>query len=63
MRWMLIGVGVLLILIGGLWTLQGIGMLMGSFMSSQPFWAIVGVVVLLLGVLLCFLGLRRRAVI
>ena len=63
MRWILIGVGVLLLLIGGVWTLQGIGILLGSFMSSQPFWAIVGVVVLVVGALLCFLGLRRRAVI
>lgn len=59
MRWALVVVGAVMILIGGVWTLQGINILLGSFMSNQPFWAIVGVLVMLAGASLCFFGWRR----
>ena len=59
MRWVLIVIGVLMILAGGVWFLQGIGILLGSVMSSQPFWAMAGGVLLIAGAALCFLGLRR----
>jgi hypothetical protein len=59
MRKVLLGVGVVLILLGGLWTLQGVGILGGSAMSGQSFWAIVGALLLLIGVVLCYVGLRR----
>jgi hypothetical protein len=51
-------VGVLMILLGGLWILQGVGIVGGSFMSGQPFWSTTGTVVLVVGVVLCALGLR-----
>jgi hypothetical protein len=60
MRWIAVGVGVVLILLGGLWMLQGVGVLGGSLMSGQSFWAIVGLIVLIIGIILCALGLRRR---
>jgi len=60
MRWILVGVGIVLILLGALWTLQGVGILGGSLMSGQTFWAIVGVIVLIVGIGLCALGGRRR---
>ena len=59
MRWMLI-VGIVLILLGGLWALQGVGILTGSVMTGQTFWATVGVILLIVGVVLCGIGLRRR---
>ena len=59
MRWALVVIGIILILIGGVWTLQGINILLGSFMSNQPFWAIVGALVMLAGASLCFFGWRR----
>jgi hypothetical protein len=59
-RWILVVVGVLLVLIGGVWFFQGIGILLGSVMTSQPFWAIAGAVVVIIGLVLCFFGLRRR---
>jgi hypothetical protein len=34
--------GVLAILAGGVWILQGIGVLPGSFMSGDPTWAWIG---------------------
>jgi hypothetical protein len=58
MRKVLLGVGVVLILLGGLWTLQGVGILGGSVMSGQSFWAIVGVLLLVIGAVLCYVGLR-----
>jgi hypothetical protein len=60
MRWIPIGVGIVLILLGGLWILQGVGLLAGSIMTGQTFWAIVGVVLLIVGVVLCAIGVWRR---
>jgi uncharacterized membrane protein SirB2 len=60
MRWILVGVGIVLILLGGLWLLQGVGILAGSVMTGQMFWAIVGLILLIVGIVLCALGLRRR---
>jgi hypothetical protein len=61
MRWVLIVVGVLMMLIGGVWLFQGIGILLGSFMTSQPFWAVMGVVMLALGIFSFVRGIRRKA--
>ena len=43
-------VGVLMCLLGGVWLFQGIGVLEGSFMTGQRFWAVVGVILLVLGI-------------
>jgi hypothetical protein len=59
MRWLLLGGGIVLILLGGLWTLQGVGILGGSAMTGQVFWAIVGMILLIVGIVLCALGVRR----
>jgi hypothetical protein len=52
--------GVLLVLIGAVWTLQGLGYLPGSVMSGVTLWAVVGPVVALLGLVLLVRGLGRR---
>ena len=44
--------GALLILAGGLFFVQGIGLLPGSFMSSRLEWAVIGGAGLLLGLAL-----------
>lgn len=59
MRWTLIGIGIVLLLIGAVWTLQGLNILLGSPMTGQPFWAIAGIVCILVGAALCFTGWRR----
>jgi hypothetical protein len=51
--------GILLFLIGIVWTLQGINLLQGSVMSGDPFWSIVGIVLLIIGPILAYLGWRR----
>ncbi len=41
-------VGAVLALVGLLWFLQGIGVVGGSFMTGQPVWAVIGLVLLAL---------------
>ncbi len=62
MRWVGIVLGIVLALIGAVWLLQGLDVLPGSGMSGQSFWAIVGLVVLVAGVALAYLGARGRRV-
>ncbi|MHB8463621.1 MAG: hypothetical protein ACYDH6_02310 [Acidimicrobiales bacterium] len=42
-------VGVVLCLLGAVWFGQGIGVIGGSFMSGEAFWAVVGALLLLVG--------------
>ena len=59
MRWGLVILGGLMVLMGGTWMLQGVGVLPGSFMTGQTVWAVVGALVLVAGAVLCYLGARR----
>ncbi|HEX5579115.1 MAG TPA: hypothetical protein VFY43_05560 [Candidatus Limnocylindria bacterium] len=42
MRTLRLVIGLLAILAGAIWTLQGAGVLPGSFMSSNPTWVVIG---------------------
>lgn len=53
-------VGAVLLLIGLLWTGQGLGWIADSPMTGVTLWAVVGPVVALVGVGLLVLGTRRR---
>jgi hypothetical protein len=53
--------GVLFLLAGGVWFLQGINIIPGSFMTGQVQWAIYGIIALLVGIGLLVLANRRRA--
>jgi hypothetical protein len=59
MRWRLLIPGVLVALLGLVWTLQGLDFLGGSSMSGQSFWAGAGVAAMLIGTTLALLGLRK----
>ena len=48
--------GVLLVLIGLLWTGQGLGWIGGSPMTGVTLWAVVGPIVALIGVVLLVRG-------
>lgn len=53
--------GVLCLLVGTVWFLQGINVLPGSFMTGQTKWAIYGALMFLLGLGLLLAGRRHRA--
>jgi hypothetical protein len=53
-------VGVLLLLMGTVWFLQGVNVLPGSFMSGQPRWAVNGAIAFAVGLGLVVAS-RRRA--
>ena len=50
--------GVLLVLVGIVWILQGINVLPGSFMTGQTKWAVIGAVTLVIGIVLIVLARR-----
>jgi len=52
-------VGFVLVVLGGIWFLQGVGVLPGSFMSGQIRWAVYGGMAVAAGVSL-LLAARRR---
>jgi hypothetical protein len=54
-----VAVGVGLIVVGGVWILQGLDLLKGSFMTGRAFWAWMGAVAVLLGIPLILRGMRR----
>ena len=60
MRVVLNVAGVLLILAGAVWFLQGINVLPGSFMTGQTQWAIYGGFTFVIGVLAMYLARRMR---
>ena len=53
-------VGVIVGLLGLLWTLQGTGVIEGSSMSDTTTWSIIGPIVLLAGVAIASVGIRGR---
>jgi hypothetical protein len=62
MKWgLLVGVGALIALVGIVFTLQGVGAIGGSAMSGDTFWAVAGPVIVLAGLILAVVGLRRRS--
>lgn len=54
-------VGVLLLLGGGVWFLQGINIIPGSFMTGQSKWAIIGGICVVAGLALLFSANRSKA--
>jgi len=53
--------GVVLVLVGGLFSLQGLGIVKGSMMTGQSLWLWVGLVGVVLGAAVIVGGLRPRA--
>lgn len=60
MRWLLLAVGLLLVLFGVVWTLQGLDVLGGSGMSGNRLWAVLGPITAVAGALIAAAGARRR---
>jgi hypothetical protein len=56
MKWVWNVIGVVLILAGGTFALQGLNVLLGSFMSGRTEWLIIGAAMVVVGVGVLFLG-------
>jgi hypothetical protein len=52
-------VGILMLVVGALWTFQGLGYLKGSPMTGVRTWAVIGPIVAGLGVALAIVGFGR----
>ncbi len=62
MKTLLTIVGIILILIGGVWFLQGINFLGGSVMTGQSQWAVIGSIAFIVGIgLLVYINRRGRS--
>jgi hypothetical protein len=53
-------VGVLLVVAGSVWFLQGINVLPGSFMTGQIRWAVYGGIAVIVGVILLVIAARKQ---
>jgi uncharacterized membrane protein HdeD (DUF308 family) len=60
MRIVLNVVGVLSLLMGCIWILQGINVLPGSFMTGQTKWALYGCLLAVVGIVVLISANRRR---
>jgi uncharacterized membrane protein YidH (DUF202 family) len=58
--WFRLTLGLLAVVVGLVWTLQGMGTLRGSAMSGDDAWTIIGPIVVVIGLVLLVLGLRAR---
>jgi len=56
----LAGVGALVTLAGVIITLQDVGVIGGSAMSGDTFWAVAGPVIAVIGLAIAVVSLRRR---
>jgi len=53
-------IGTLMLVVGGVFTAQGLGYLEGSAMTDVEFWAIVGPLIAGLGVSLMIVGVQKK---
>jgi uncharacterized membrane-anchored protein YitT (DUF2179 family) len=60
MRPLGIVLGVIMVLMGAVWTFQGLGYLEGSAMTDQSIWAVIGPILAGFGVGLVIVSARRR---
>jgi hypothetical protein len=42
-------IGIVLVVVGGVWVLQGIGIAQGSVMTGNAIWAVIGAVLVIAG--------------
>ncbi|PZG23082.1 hypothetical protein C1I95_04180 [Micromonospora craterilacus] len=58
--WFRLTLGLLAVVVGAVWTVQGLGYVDGSVMTDQRIWALLGPVLALVGLALLWLGVRAR---
>lgn len=52
--------GIILLLVGALWALQGVGLVGGSFMTGQRHWLVIGIITAAVGLGILAWGNRTR---
>jgi hypothetical protein len=60
MKWILIIVGALLVLLGGVWVLQGMYVLTQGVMAGDTKWTYIGGILAVAGAALIVIGALRR---
>jgi hypothetical protein len=58
--WLPLALGLLAVVVGALWALQGLGYIDRSVMTGRTLCAVIGPVVSLAGLVVLWLGLRAR---
>jgi hypothetical protein len=61
MRVLVTIIGILLVILGVIWILQGIDVLPGSFMTGDVHWAVYGAIAAVVGIVLIAVVNKRRA--
>jgi len=59
--WLLMTLGALGVVLGAVWTLQGLNVLRDSVMSDVRIWALIGPVVAFVGLVLVIVGVGVRS--
>jgi hypothetical protein len=55
----LVVVGVIMAVLGAIFTLQGLGFIGGSAMTGSTLWAVLGPIIAVAGIAIAVIGLRR----
>lgn len=58
-RWVWIAVGLLVAVMGAVFTLQGVGTIKGSAMTGTTLWTVLGPVIVVIGIAVAALGWWR----
>jgi hypothetical protein len=53
-------IGAIAAVLGAIWTLQGLNILPGSFMTGDSTWVVIGLIALAAGLVLLATGVNRR---
>jgi hypothetical protein len=59
--WLPMALGLLAVVLGALWTLQGLDVLGDSVMSGVHMWAVIGPIVAAAGLILIVVGVQVRS--
>ncbi len=61
MKWVIIIIGVLLLVVGVIWLLQGTNILSYGQMAGHRRWIVIGGALGVIGIILILVGARRKA--
>jgi hypothetical protein len=56
--WLFVALGIVMVVVGAVWALQGFDVIGGSAMSGATLWAVVGPIVAVAGLVVALVGAR-----